>query len=341
MPRRTPRRVGKPGFPGHSSRLLSVTIIFLLLLSSTTLSATEKIRIAVLKFGTVSWEMDVIKRHALDRTEGFELEVVELAGKQATMVALQSGDVDIAITDWIWVSRQRAQGKPFTFVPYSSALGALVAAPESAINNLSDLKGKRIGIAGGPVDKSWLLFQALALREYDMDLKQAVTPVFGAPPLLNQQLKQGRIDAAINFWPYVARLEAAGMRRVIGVKEVARRLGIESELPLIGYVFDQRWAAENREALLGFVRATNRAKRLMKRSDPEWTALRPLMKAANEATFKALREGFRAGIPDHWGEKERADAEKLFAILHEVGGKRLVGDTSRLTEGTFWPEISY
>ena len=33
----------------------------------------------------------------------------------------------------------------------------------------------------------------------------------------------------------------------------------------------------------------------------------------------ALRQGFRSGIPERWGDTERADAEKLFAILRRLG----------------------
>ena len=45
--------------------------------------------------------------------------------------------VDVIVMDWIWVSRQRGEGADFTFTPYSTALGALVAAKTSGIGDLS------------------------------------------------------------------------------------------------------------------------------------------------------------------------------------------------------------
>ena len=51
--------------------------------------AADKLRAAVFKFGTVNWELDVIKHHELDRAQGVRLEVVGLASKQATTIALQ------------------------------------------------------------------------------------------------------------------------------------------------------------------------------------------------------------------------------------------------------------
>ncbi|MCB1858583.1 MAG: ABC transporter substrate-binding protein [Gammaproteobacteria bacterium] len=304
-------------------------------------AAGEKVRVAVLKYGTVSWEMEIIKHHALDQAAGFTLEPVVLASTQATLVALQAGDVDIAVTDWIWVSRQRASGKPYTFVPYSSAVGALVVPASSDIHSLSDLKGKRLGVGGGPVDKSWLIFRALSLQERGRDLLEEVTPLHAAPPLLNQQLIQGRLDAVINFWPYVARLEAMGMRKLLGVEQAARKLGIAHSVPLVGYVFDQHWARRNHAALDGFITAVSKAKDLMKTSDEAWLPLRPLMRVPDDATFVALRQGFRSGIPAHWGGREREDAAKLFALLGKLGGSRLVGESGTLSEGTFWPDVNY
>ena len=299
------------------------------------------VRIGVLKFGTVAWELDVIEAHELDKAEGFDLEVVELAGKDATTVALQAGKVDVIVTDWIWVSRQRADGADLTFVPYSTAVGGVMVPADSDIHSLADLEGKRLGIAGGPVDKSWLILRALAERRHGMDLAATVEEVFGAPPLLNQQILLGRIDAVINYWNYMAQLEAEGFRTVVGVEEAARELGISPDLPLLGYVFDESWADAHRDDVLAFVRASRRAKELLLESDSEWERLRPIVRAPDEATFRALREGFRRGIPTKWGEAERASAERAFALMAELGGEKLVGNSRELQAGTFWPHVTY
>jgi len=321
--------------------------VVILMLAATALpptpdaSAADQIRIAVLKFGTANWGLDVVKRRGLDQKEGFDLELIEFASPQATMVALQGGRADIAISDWIWVARQREEGRPFTFVPYSSATGALVVPAGSPIASLADLRGKRLGVAGGPLDKSWLLLRALSLRQQGHDLAAEVDPVFAAPPLLNEQIKEGRIDAVLNYWHYAARLAASGMTTLLEVKDARNALGIRTEVPMIGYVFDERWASRHRDALLAFFRATRAAQSLLLESDAEWTEVRPQMGAPDQATFEALRDGYRDGIPRHWGEAERSDAAQLFDVLRKIGGSRLVGSASKIPEGTFWSEITY
>ncbi len=299
------------------------------------------IRIGVLKFGTVNWELDAIKSNGLDRAEGLELQIIELANTGATTVALQAGDVDVIVTDWLWVTRQRAEGAGFTFVPYSTSVGALVLPPDSTVTTLADLTGKKLGIAGGPVDKGWLVVRAAAARRHGIDLDEAVEKVFAAPPLLNEEILSGRLDALLTFWNFAAQLEARGFRRLIGVEEATRDLGIETQVPLLGYVFDEAWAAAHKDDVLALVRASRAAKELLARSDAEWERLRPLMKAADEATFAALRDGFRAGIPGRWGEAERVDARRLFAIMAKLGGAELVGKSSELQPGTFWDAVTY
>ena len=296
----------------------------------------EQVRIAVLKFGTASWELDTIRHHGLDLKHGFTLDVTELAGKQATMVALQGHGVDIALTDWLWVSRQRAAGRDYSFIPYSTAAGSLVVPQDSDIRSLQNLPGRRVGIAGGPLDKNWLLFRALAISAAEKDPAETVVPVFGAPPLLNNQLEQGRIDAVINFWPYVARLTAKGMRVLISSQEAARQLGIHSKLPLVGHVFDAAWARDNPQAISGFIAAVTEARALLARSDAEWERLRPMMRAPDQATFDALRNGWRAGIPGPMDKAAVADAARLFDVLAKLGGRQLIGDGEALSAGTFW-----
>jgi NitT/TauT family transport system substrate-binding protein len=316
-----------------------VTVLLLCWLSLMPLASAgdgERIRVGLLKFGTVNWEMDVIRTHGLGEREGIELEIHPLASVNAINVALQAGAVDIIVNDWIWTSRQRAVGRDYTFVPYSLAVGSLMVHADSGVNELADLRGKRLGIAGGPVDKSWLLLQIYTRQTLDVELTDLVEPVFAAPPLLNQLMLDGEVSAALNFWHYGARLKAAGMKPLLGVADILPVLGVERPIPLLGWVFSSQWAEKNPRAISGFLRASRAAKQLLAESDEEWERLRHLVKAEDEATLHALRDGYRAGIPNCFGEPEARAARQVFEIIAREGGKELVGSSSSLSEGTFW-----
>lgn len=316
--------------------------LVLMMLSPQAAQAAERtiVRIGLVKFGTVAWEIDTIKRHGLDTAAGLDLQVVDLANTEAGKIALLGGSVDMIVSDWIWTSRQRNEGERLVFLPFSASVGAVMVRPDSPVASLADLKGRRIGVAGGPLDKNWLLLRALALREYGFDPARDAQPVFAAPPLLNQQMTAGQLDAVLNYWHFAARLDALGYRRVLDVNQIAGRLGIAGETPALGYVMAEGWARAHAEAVAAFFQATVNAKDLLRTSDAEWERLRPLMRAENEATFAALREGYRAGIPTRWGPAEKAAAADLLAIVAQLGGADLVGRNGQLAEGTFWPGVT-
>ena len=146
---------------------LAVRSVFALILGLTltavSYAADPVIKVGVLKFGTVNWELKAMKHHGLDKANGFELEIVPFAGGDATRIALLGGEVDVIVSDWLWVSRQRSDGKDMTFVPYSSSVGSIMVKGDSDIQKFADLEGKKIGVAGGPLDKSWLLLQGCLL----------------------------------------------------------------------------------------------------------------------------------------------------------------------------------
>jgi NitT/TauT family transport system substrate-binding protein len=317
-----------------ATALLMCVVMFC---STATANDLFKVRVGVLKFGTVNWALSVIKEQGLDQAEGVELEVVPLANKNATNVALQGGAVDMIVTDWIWVSRQRAEGKTYTFAPYSLAVGSLMVHPDAGISSIADLEGKNLGIAGGPVDKSWLLIRAYSQQELGKDIADMLQPNFAAPPLLNELMAQGELDAALNFWHFTARLKAQGMQELIGVGDILPALGVEGEAPLLGWVFDESWANDNRDGVESFLRAARNATSMMKTDDALWDGfLRPLTKAKDDATLLALRDGFRAGVPTQFGDNEIKVAGQVFEILAKLGGEDLIGASTTLQPGTFW-----
>lgn len=299
------------------------------------------LKVGVLQFGTVSWELDVIEHNGLDRKHGFDLEVQGYGSGDATNVALQGGAVDAIVDDWLWVSRQRAEGKNLVFIPYSTTIGALMVPPDAGIQTVEDLAGRKLGVAGGPLDKSWLLIRGYARDKFGMDLANEVDPAFGAPPLLNQKALDGELDGGVlNYWHFAARLEARGFEQLIGADEAARELGITTDVPQLGYVLDESFADRNQALVLAFVAASKEAKELLRTSDEEWQRLRPLTKAEDDATFEILKRRYREGIPSRFGASEQADAAKLYAILRGLGGQKLVGSAEDLAPGTFWSKLT-
>jgi NitT/TauT family transport system substrate-binding protein len=314
----------------------AVAVLLAVAVAADRAAAADPIRVAVLKFGTVNWLMDVIKTNGLDEKNGYALDLVELAGRDATTVALQAGDVDLITADWFWALRARGEGEDMMFAPYSAALGALVVRGDSDIKGVKDLVGKKIGVAGGPLDKSWLLLRGYGEKEAGVDLATAAEPVFGAPPLLNEQLKNGNLDAVLTYWHFAARLEGSGLRQVIGVPEMMDALEIEPNPPLVGFVWRTSQLGDRGAALAGFMKSVVEANRLLATSDAEWDRLRPLMQVDTDAEFAALKTRYREGMVEGWTAAYTGSADKLYRTLETLGGETLIGPKTTFEPSVFW-----
>jgi len=297
--------------------------------------AADRIRLVAQRTGSLAWELDVIKAHGLDKKADLDIETLELASTEAGKVALRGGSADIIVSDWTWVARERALGDSLLYYPYLSTLGAVMAPAGSPIRDAADLKGKKLAVAGGPIDKSWLLLRALALQS-GIDLRTAATVVYGAPPLLSQKALQGETDATLTFWNFCADLEAAGLKRAISMDDVLHRLGATGPVAMLGYVFDGGWAAKNRAALDRFLDASRQAKEILASTPAEWQRLAPRIGVADPAALALYRTGYSEGIPRRPVAEEETDARGLYHILADIGGTELVGPARELEPGSFY-----
>jgi len=300
--------------------------------------AAETIRLAVQKTGTFAWELAVIRAHGLDRQANLAIQVNELASPEAGKIALRGGGADVIVSDWLWVSRERGLGAKLTFYPYSSALGAVMVPNISSIRTLTDLKGRKLAVAGGPIDKNWLLLRA-SMKQDGIDLKSESTIVYGAPSLLAAKMLSGEMDATVNYWNFCAALEAKGFRRLVGIEDLLPKLGAKGRTAMIGYVFNEEWGSANREAVTRFIAMTRGAKEILATSDAEWEKIALLTGAADAATLRAYRDRYREGIPRRPIADEEADARVLYRVLAAIGGSEIVGRARELDPGTFYRAI--
>jgi len=306
-----------------------------MLAAQTSAMAEDRIRLAVQRTGTLAWELDVIRTHGLDRKFDLAIDTVELASTEAGKIALKGGSADLMLSDWLWVARGRSLGDNLVFYPSSSTLGAVMVPAQSPIRVIIDLRGKKLAVAGGPLDKSWLLLQALARRE-GVDLKEQTTVAYGAPPLLSEKALQGEIDATLTFWNFCADLESRGHRRAIAMDDVMKGLGTTGPVALVGYTFDGTWAARNGSTVERFLAAIRQAKDILASSEAEWRRLAPRIGVTDANALAIYRQRYGEGIVRRPLAEEEADARALYLVLSEIGGAELVGPARELPAGTFY-----
>ena len=295
------------------------------------------LRVGTLPFGSLHWEIAALLDNGFDKAAGIVVENVPLASNEAARIGFLSGSVDTIVSDLLFAARLRAEGKNVTFMPYSASEGSLVVKAGSPIKAIGDLKGKSIGVAGGQLDKSWLLLQAAAKKQ-GLDLVGEAKAVFGAPPLLSLKLESGELDAALLYWPYAARLAAKDYRTIVSVEDLAESLGAKGRIAFAGFVFKD---TTPQATLVAFGQAERRTEALMADDPGVWTKLRPLLTPPDQNPFLALTEACQRGIPHKSRASEIADAKDLYATLARIGGPELVGKALTLPDGLYVDQKVY
>jgi len=296
--------------------------------------AADELRLVLQSTGTTVWELAVVSAYGLDKEAGLDLKVTELASTEAGKIALLGGSADVIVSDWLWVARERAGGHGLTFYPASTGIGAVMT-KDPAIRTVKDLTAKKLGVAGGPLDKSWLFFKAYALKD-GVDLEKSAQIVYGAPPLLAEKAAQGELDAALEFWNFALDLEARGFRRAIEMSDVEKALGAAGDAVVTGYVFEEKFAASHGPALARFFVMMKKAKTLIATNDEAWAKAATRVPAKDKAALDLYRKRYVEAAPKGSLAEQEADAAKLFAVLAATGGEALVGPAKMLPPGTFY-----
>jgi NitT/TauT family transport system substrate-binding protein len=206
---------------------------------------------------------------------------------------------------------------------------------DSPIHTLADLAGRSIGVAGGPIDKSWLLLRAAAL-DAGLDLSKNARPTYGAPPLIAEKLAQGETEAALEFWNFCADLETRGFRHAIEMADVEKVLGAAGPVAMTGYVFSESFEAAHRDALRRYFAAAAKAREILAQDRSAWEPIRARLNLKDDAKFEIYRNRYLDGVPRRPVAEEAADARTLYQAMAAIGGAELVGNAAEPDPGLFY-----
>lgn len=298
------------------------------------------IRMGLLAGGSASWEVTAAQQQGWDRKAGLVIQSTVLANPDAARIALQGGSVDVIVSDWIWVARQREMGRDFSFYPYSSHQGVMLVPEDSSIGSIRDLAGKKLGIVGGGLDKNWLLLRAVAKKQMGLDLDAGVEKIFGAAPLLQQQFEAGQMDALLTQWHFAAKLEHEGYRRLVDGAELLKSEEIDPHMASLGLVFSEAWGKSHALDLNDLIDLLARANEGLCHDDGVWSGMSDQLQTTEPDVRQRLREGYCRGRETLLGRVQEDHARKLFQLLSSLEQNKKTESlpVKNIPQGTFWKD---
>lgn len=261
------------------------------------------VRVVVID-GTQRFPIYVMRTKGIGDKYNLKAEEIPVSGPQAQYTTMQTGDFQVSTTAWFPIVLMRAKGFKFSIVfPVSSYTDDLVVRADSSLKSMADLKGKRIGISGGPASSGTWIFRTEAVRFFEFDPMKESKVQFGAAPLLIGLLENNELDAILIQNPQVVRLlETKKFRSLASFGDIWREK-TGQDVMLVTIVVNEEWAKANRDVAKRFVAAFKESAEYLKAHAEIWPEIAERIGIKTDTGVKLLRERTAKSLLTAWDKK--------------------------------------
>src|SRR3954464_4963573 len=140
----------------------------------------------------------VMEKHGMLEQVGLKAEKVKSLSPANLHLMVAERQVDIGFGGFTTMATARSEGKDLIVIyGVFSPVNMVFVRKDSPIKTLSDLKGKKLGIFGGPGSTTFAFLAVLAKNWYGIDLFKSAELITAPAPALAELLGKGDIDAAL------------------------------------------------------------------------------------------------------------------------------------------------
>jgi len=203
---------------GPTCRLFAASMLFAAVyFAPAGLSAQDRVRIGVPLFPTVSYPVFIAQEKGLFEKNGLKAEIIRINSEPTTYQALISGDIDATSGAPTGLVQSNLQGVGVVSLGSWDNLVSYTIMTKEKIDDLSQLKGKKIGInrLGG---KSSLVLRVM-LEDAGLNTSKDITLLqLGGSQERLAALLRGGIDAAPVDFAFEPKMRQLGFHIVTGRK---------------------------------------------------------------------------------------------------------------------------
>ena len=324
-----------------NSKFVLLTIAAMLLFTGGATSnakAADKVKVVALQ-GTQLFPVKIMQSKGIAAKHGIDMDLMVVASPQASYTAMQTGDIQIGFTGWIVIATLREKGFKLTNV-YSmiSYTNDVMVKEDSPIKSIADLKGRRVGLFGGPNTATTWLYRLIAERFYAFDPMKDSKIHFGAPPLLMGMIDRGDLDAVLVLDPFISQMLETGKYRSVGNLGEIWRQKMNQNPMLVAVTVDEIWAKAHPDVVKRFVAAFREALIYLKDTPEAWGELAKGMGVKTDRGVKIMYQRTADAFIIRWDKKLIDEQYAYAAELYKTFGRQ-AEVPERVPDGTF--DLSY
>ena len=249
-------------------------------------------------------------------------EKLELLSPANLHLMVAERQVDIGFAGFTTMATARSEGKDLIVVHgVFSPVNMVFVAKDSPIRSLRDLKGKKLGVFGGPGSTTFVFLAVLAKKWNGIDLFRDVELVSAPAPALIELLDRGEVDAALLGTTESIRMFAQQRFSVLLDLSDEYKAHQGGRAPAhVTVATSEQFARANPDIVRDYLKAYE-ATVMYIRAHPEvWGEYAKSINVEDAREIRLLLEKMLPNIVDSWDDDQIAVQKDYLNLVHEIVG---------------------
>jgi len=302
-------------------------LLFILLLSGCARTAQPDTKTArTFKLGITAGAQEfvdfVMEGHGLLDQFGLKADKVKSLSPANLHLMVAERKVDIGFGGFTTMATARGEGKDLIVIyGVFSPVNMVFVQKDSPIKTLTDLKGKKLGVFGGPGSTTFAFLAVLAKNWYGIDLFRDAELVTAPAPALAELLGKRDIDAALLGTVESIQAFAQDRFRVLADLSAEYRAHQGGRAPAhVTVATNEEFAGMHPDILRDYLKAYKNGLQYVHDHPEVWDEYAASIKMDNPAERALLREKMGPNLVERWDAEQIALQNDYLKLVHNIIG---------------------
>jgi NitT/TauT family transport system substrate-binding protein len=268
----------------------------------------------------------VMERHGLLGEAGLKADRMKSLSPANLHLMVAERKVDIGFGGFTTMATARGEGKDIIVIyGVFSPVNMVFVRKESPIRTLTDLKGKKLGVFGGPGSTTFAFLAVLAKNWYGIDLFKDTELVTAPAPALVELLGKGDVDAALLGTVESIQTFAHDRYRVLADLSAEYKAHQGGRAPAhVTVATNEEFARTNPDIVRDYLKAYKKALEYVHAHPEVWDEFGASIKVDDPKERALLREKMAPNLVENWDADQIALQNEYLNLVHNIIGESVL-----------------
>jgi ABC-type nitrate/sulfonate/bicarbonate transport system substrate-binding protein len=264
----------------------------------------------------------VMEGHGLLDQVGLKADKVKSLSPANLHLMVAERKVDIGYGGFTTMATARSEGKDIIVIyGVFSPVNMVFVQKDSPIKTLTDLKGQKLGVFGGPGSTTFAFLAVIAKNWYGIDLFKDAELVTAPAPVLAELLGKGDIDAALLGTVESIQTFAQDRYRVLVDLSAEYKSHQGGRAPAhVTVATNEEFAKAHPDIVRDYLKAYKSGLDYVHTHPEVWDEYAASIKMDDPAHRKLLREKMEPNLVEHWDADQIALQNDYLKLVHTIIG---------------------